>query len=280
MSVYPDSDKVGQGGAASEQRPRLLARRGNGGTAGRRWSSRVARGRRIDPGPRHGPATVVDSVTYPTSTGGRSCCSSWAGRRRWPRGTVRISSAPAIFVAPRTARTARPGCGRATRPCAHCCCRRPACRRYFCPHSGEWQIHNGADDVVCSALRCDLASATERSAMSAGLAALLDDVAALARAAAASVDDVAAGAGRASMKAAGVIVDDAAVTPRYVQGFEPERELPMIKRIARRLAAQQAAVDPARRAAAQRAAAVAAHPAADDRRRLPLLRGRREALGG
>ncbi|HEY8582916.1 MAG TPA: DUF808 domain-containing protein [Capillimicrobium sp.] len=68
--------------------------------------------------------------------------------------------------------------------------------------------------------------------MSAGLAALLDDVAALARLAAASVDDVAAGAGRASVKAAGVIVDDAAVTPRYVQGFQPDRELPMIKRIA------------------------------------------------
>jgi hypothetical protein len=68
--------------------------------------------------------------------------------------------------------------------------------------------------------------------MSAGLAALLDDVAVLARAAAASVDDVAAGASRASVKAAGVIVDDAAVTPRYVQGFAPERELPMIKRIA------------------------------------------------
>jgi uncharacterized protein len=68
--------------------------------------------------------------------------------------------------------------------------------------------------------------------MSAGLAALLDDVAALARAAAASVDDVAAGASRASVKAAGVIVDDAAVTPRYVQGFEPERELPVIRRIA------------------------------------------------
>ena len=68
--------------------------------------------------------------------------------------------------------------------------------------------------------------------MSAGLAALLDDVAALTRAAAASVDDVAAGASRASVKAAGVIVDDAAVTPRYVQGFHPERELPMIKRIA------------------------------------------------
>jgi predicted DNA repair protein MutK len=68
--------------------------------------------------------------------------------------------------------------------------------------------------------------------MSAGLAALLDDVAALARMAAASIDDVAAGASRASVKAAGVIVDDTAVTPRYVQGLEANRELPMIKRIA------------------------------------------------
>src|SRR4051794_20192500 len=68
--------------------------------------------------------------------------------------------------------------------------------------------------------------------MSAGLAALLDDVVAIARVAAASVDDVAAGASRASVKAAGVIVDDTAVTPRYVQDFRPERELPMIRRIA------------------------------------------------
>jgi predicted DNA repair protein MutK len=68
--------------------------------------------------------------------------------------------------------------------------------------------------------------------MSGGLAALLDDVAVLARAAATSVDDVAAGASRAGVKAAGVIVDDAAVTPRYVHGFRPERELPMIRRIA------------------------------------------------
>ncbi len=68
--------------------------------------------------------------------------------------------------------------------------------------------------------------------MSAGLAALLDDVAALARMAAASVDDVTAGASRASVKAAGVIVDDTAVTPRYVEGFSPDRELPVIRRIA------------------------------------------------
>ncbi len=67
--------------------------------------------------------------------------------------------------------------------------------------------------------------------MSGGLVALLDDVAALARIAAASVDDVAAGAARAGVKAAGVVIDDAAVTPQYVSGSEPSRELPMIKRI-------------------------------------------------
>ncbi len=68
--------------------------------------------------------------------------------------------------------------------------------------------------------------------MSGGLAALLDDVAAMARLAAASVDDVAAAAGRASTKAAGVVVDDTAVTPRYLHGFTADRELPMIRRIA------------------------------------------------
>ena len=115
--------------------------------------------------------------------------------------------------------------------------------------------------------------------MSAGLAALLDDVAVLARVAAASVDDVAAAASRASVKAAGVIVDDAAVTPRYVQGFRPERELPMIKRIAVGSLRNKLLLHPAGRAAAQRAAAVAAHPDPDDRRHLPLLRGRGEAVG-
>jgi len=68
--------------------------------------------------------------------------------------------------------------------------------------------------------------------MAGGLVALLDDVVAMAKVAAASVDDVAAAAGRASAKAAGVVVDDTAVTPRYVQGFTPDRELPIIKRIA------------------------------------------------
>ncbi len=68
--------------------------------------------------------------------------------------------------------------------------------------------------------------------MAGGLAGLLDDVAALAKLAAASVDDVGLAAGRASMKAAGVVVDDAAVTPAYVRGLAADRELPIIKRIA------------------------------------------------
>ena len=65
-----------------------------------------------------------------------------------------------------------------------------------------------------------------------GLLALLDDVAAIAKVAAASVDDVAAAAAKAGAKAAGVVIDDAAVTPKYVHGFEANRELPIIGRIA------------------------------------------------
>ena len=68
--------------------------------------------------------------------------------------------------------------------------------------------------------------------MSSGLLALLDDVAAIAKVAAASVDDIAALSGKAGMKAAGIVIDDAAVTPRYVVGFGPNRELPIIWRIA------------------------------------------------
>ncbi len=68
--------------------------------------------------------------------------------------------------------------------------------------------------------------------MAGGLVGLLDDIAALAKLAAASVDDVAAAAAKASAKAAGVVIDDAAVTPTYVQGLAAKRELPIIKRIA------------------------------------------------
>ena len=68
--------------------------------------------------------------------------------------------------------------------------------------------------------------------MAVGLIALLDDVAAMAKLAAASIDDVGAAAAKASAKAAGVVIDDAAVTPRYVTGLTPDRELPIIGRIA------------------------------------------------
>lgn len=64
-----------------------------------------------------------------------------------------------------------------------------------------------------------------------GLLALLDDVAAIAKVAAASVDDVFGQAAKASAKAAGAVIDDAAVTPKYVSGFEAKRELPIIWRI-------------------------------------------------
>ena len=68
--------------------------------------------------------------------------------------------------------------------------------------------------------------------MSVGLLALLDDVAGLVKVAAASLDDVAGQAAKAGVKAAGAVVDDAAVTPNYVHGFTADRELPIIGKIA------------------------------------------------
>jgi len=68
--------------------------------------------------------------------------------------------------------------------------------------------------------------------MASGLVALLDDVAAIAKIAATSLDDVTAAAGKAGSKAVGVVIDDAAVTPGYAMGFTPDRELPIIAKIA------------------------------------------------
>jgi predicted DNA repair protein MutK len=68
--------------------------------------------------------------------------------------------------------------------------------------------------------------------MASGLVALLDDIAGITKLAAASLDDVGAAATKAGSKAVGVVVDDTAVTPRYVMGLAPERELPIIARIA------------------------------------------------
>src|SRR5262249_24940640 len=68
--------------------------------------------------------------------------------------------------------------------------------------------------------------------MSVGFLALLDDIAALAKVAAASLDDIAGQAAKAGAIAAGVVIDDKAVSPLYVTGFSPARELPIIGRIA------------------------------------------------
>lgn len=67
--------------------------------------------------------------------------------------------------------------------------------------------------------------------MASGLIALLDDVAAIAKLAASTLDDVSAASAKAGAKAAGVVIDDAAVTPSYVVGLTPDRELPIIGKI-------------------------------------------------
>ena len=66
-----------------------------------------------------------------------------------------------------------------------------------------------------------------------GLLALLDDVAAIAKVAASSIDDIVGAAVKSGAKAAGVVIDDTAVTPKYAHGFAAERELPIIWRIAK-----------------------------------------------
>jgi predicted DNA repair protein MutK len=68
--------------------------------------------------------------------------------------------------------------------------------------------------------------------VSIGLISLFDDVAAIAKVAAASLDDIAGQAAKAGAKAAGVVIDDTAVTPRYVVGFSAKRELPIVGKIA------------------------------------------------
>lgn len=66
-----------------------------------------------------------------------------------------------------------------------------------------------------------------------GLLALLDDVAAIAKLASTQLDDIAAYATKAGSKAAGVVIDDSAVTPKYVHGLPAARELPIVAKIAR-----------------------------------------------
>ncbi|HEX7751832.1 MAG TPA: DUF808 domain-containing protein [Novosphingobium sp.] len=78
--------------------------------------------------------------------------------------------------------------------------------------------------------------------MPSGLVALLDDISVIAKVAASSLDDVGAAATKAGAKAAGVVIDDAAVTPSYVVNFTPDRELPIIAKIAKGSLLNKAAI--------------------------------------
>ena len=70
--------------------------------------------------------------------------------------------------------------------------------------------------------------------MATGLLALLDDVAALVKVSAASLDDVPTQVAKTTGKVSGIVIDDTAVTPKYVVGLDPSRELSIIYKIAKR----------------------------------------------
>jgi len=70
--------------------------------------------------------------------------------------------------------------------------------------------------------------------LASGLLALLDDVAALVKVTAASLDDLPAQVSKTTSKVSGIVIDDAAVTPKYVVGLDPKRELAIIWNITKR----------------------------------------------
>jgi len=70
--------------------------------------------------------------------------------------------------------------------------------------------------------------------MASGFFALLDDISALVKASAASLDDVPAQVAKTTGKVSGIVIDDTAVTPKYVVGLDPSRELSIIFRIAKK----------------------------------------------
>jgi predicted DNA repair protein MutK len=70
--------------------------------------------------------------------------------------------------------------------------------------------------------------------MASGFFALLDDISALVKASAASLDDVPAQVAKTTGKVSGIVIDDTAVTPKYVVGLDPSRELSIIYRIAKK----------------------------------------------
>ncbi|MCJ8164686.1 DUF808 domain-containing protein [Pontibacter sp. E15-1] len=70
--------------------------------------------------------------------------------------------------------------------------------------------------------------------MASGLLALLDDISALVKVSAASLDDVPAQVAKTTGKVSGIVIDDTAVTPKYVVGLDPSRELSIIFQIAKK----------------------------------------------
>lgn len=70
--------------------------------------------------------------------------------------------------------------------------------------------------------------------MASGFFALLDDVSALVKASAASLDDVPTQVVKTTGKVSGIVIDDTAVTPKYVVGLDPSRELTIIFKIAKK----------------------------------------------
>ncbi|RAK65986.1 DUF808 domain-containing protein [Hymenobacter edaphi] len=70
--------------------------------------------------------------------------------------------------------------------------------------------------------------------MASGFFALLDDISALVKVSAASLDDVPAQVAKTTGKVSGIVIDDTAVTPKYVVGLDPSRELSIIFQIAKK----------------------------------------------
>ena len=70
--------------------------------------------------------------------------------------------------------------------------------------------------------------------MPSGFFALLDDISALVKASAASLDDVPTQVAKTTGKVSGIVIDDTAVTPKYVVGLDPSREISIIFQIAKK----------------------------------------------
>lgn len=97
------------------------------------------------------------------------------------------------------------------------------------------------DDIAVLA-KASAASIDDLVVLSKATASAADDLAVFGKAAAASMDDIVAGSSRAASKSAAVLIDDAAVTPQYLQGISPTRELPVVWRIARGSLLNKAAI--------------------------------------